>query len=82
MKKLQKFKAIVVNGVVKKEEEVLEKPSREKDAAPVVRNLMDSIAAKLEVKQNHELAFAKENKSNLDVIIWKEPAKAKTQKSK
>lgn len=78
MKTIQQFKAILVDGEVKKTEEIKVKETRLSDPKKVIRNVMDSTATSLIGKGNVALAQAKAKKQSVDIVIWKEIDNATT----
>ncbi|HPJ65959.1 MAG TPA: hypothetical protein PK243_10590 [Flexilinea sp.] len=72
MKTIKKVKYIVIDGEVKKTEDILEKKEKLGKAEPVVKNVLDSTATNLVNKTKVELARAKAKKVTIDIDGWEE----------
>ncbi|MCG9970999.1 hypothetical protein [Christiangramia crocea] len=80
MKTVKKVRKIVIDGQVKKTEDVKEKVSRLDEPKEVVVQVVDSVAQHYKIQAQRELAEAKEKKSNKDIVIWEEVEEKKASK--
>lgn len=82
MKTVKKVKKIIVDGQVKKTEDVKEKATRLDEAKEVVRRVMDSTAQHYKLQAQRDLNSAKQDKKNIDLIVWEEVEEKKKEDKK